>query len=73
MKLIKAVEPPCPCMVKLWEFYNTQVDDNGNATLGIGSIVECDCGQEYTFSDTQRDGKFWIKRYQRPLRTEALL
>jgi hypothetical protein len=62
VKLIKAVEPPCPCDIKLWEFYNTQVDDHGNATLGTGSIVECDCGTEYVLNNTKLSGRFWAKR-----------
>lgn len=62
MKIIKQAEPPCPCTVKLWEFYAAQADENGSPTLGIGSIVECDCTTQYTLSDSQRDGKFWIKR-----------
>lgn len=61
MIIVKRTEPPHPCMNLLWDFYNTQVDETGLALLGVGSIVECDCGSQYTLSDSQRDGKFWVK------------
>lgn len=67
MKVVKEVPPPHPCTTLLWDFYNRQSDDNGVPTLGIGSIVECDCGSQYTLSDSQLDGKFWMKRTLREL------
>lgn len=59
MKLIKRVEPPCPCVAKLYEFAQSQAD-----TLYLGSQVECDCGQLYTMTESQRDGFFWTRAYR---------
>lgn len=59
MKLIKAVGPECPCITRLWEFYNAQADEDGKPLLGTGTVVECDCGKRYTLTDSQRDGKYW--------------
>ena len=62
MKLIKAVPPPCPCQIKIHEFYLTQVDENGNPTLGVGSVVECDCGQNWVLTDFPTQGKVWVRK-----------
>lgn len=72
MKVIERVEPPCPCPSKLWDFYNSQADDDGRAALGLGSVVECDCGQAYTLSESQRDGRYWVKRVT-PLRAKVTM
>ncbi len=60
MKVVYSRPPECRCTEKLWDFYNAQ-----DPALGVGSIVECDCGQRWTLSDSQRDGKFWIKKVLR--------
>lgn len=59
MKLIKRNEPPCPCMTKLWDFYQLNADQG--VILGIGSVVECDCGTCYALDNSQFDGNFWKK------------
>lgn len=70
MKLIKRVDPPCPCLIKVHEFYLAQADEDGNNTLGVGSIVECDCGQNWQLQDFRTQGKQWVRvgrDYPRPL------
>lgn len=62
MKLIKQVDPPCPCQIKIHEFFLTQVDENGNSTLGVGSVVECDCGQHWVYMDFPGQGKVWVRK-----------
>lgn len=57
IKVIKAAPVPCPCHQKLAQF-----DQDTTLTLGVGSIVECDCGTQYTLADSQRDGLHWVKR-----------
>lgn len=59
MILIKRTEPPCACTTKLWDFYAVLADEG--TTLGVGSVVECDCGAHYVLSESQYDGKFWKK------------
>lgn len=54
MKLIDEKPPACPCQHKLWDFY-----DQAGRTWGIGTKVECDCGQQYVLAESQGDGKFW--------------
>lgn len=63
MKLIKGVNPPCPCMIKLAEYRMAQVDEDGNSILGPGTIVECDCGIQYVLESTLYNGMFW-RRYK---------
>lgn len=62
MKLIKQVDPPCPCQIKIHEFSLTQVDENGNSILGVGSVVECDCGQHWVYMDFPGQGKVWVRK-----------
>lgn len=61
MKLIKRVEPPCPCPIKLHEFHLTQADKDGNNAVGVGSVVECDCGQNWQLQDFRTQGKMWVR------------
>jgi hypothetical protein len=65
MRVIKKMGPPCPCPAKLWDFYNSQADADGNPTLGVGTVIECDCLTQYTLCDSQREGRVWIKRVLR--------
>lgn len=58
IKVIVAAPVPCPCYDKLAVF-----DRDTTLKLGIGSIVECDCGQRYTLADSQRDGQHWVKQF----------
>lgn len=70
MKLIKAAPAPCPCQAKLWEFYNAQACDESTCpdTWGIGTQVECDCGVVYTLAESQREGRYWVKKVLRTMR-----
>lgn len=70
MRVIKKMGPPCPCPAKLWDFYNSQTDDAGLPTLGVGTVIECDCLTQYTLSDSQREGRVWIKRVLRGAPTD---
>lgn len=63
MKIIKLVEPPCPCHSKLFA-YTKQVRAEGTR-ISLGTVVECDCGRMYKLGDHQRDGEYWEQ--QRPL------
>lgn len=58
MKLIYNRPPACPCTEKLWAFINQYGEDR---QPGVGSLVECDCGAQYTLAESQKDGRFWIK------------
>lgn len=57
IKVIHAAPIPCRCYDKLAVF-----DQDTTLKLGIGSIVECDCGQRYTLADSQREGQHWVKQ-----------
>jgi hypothetical protein len=58
LKLIHVAPVPCPCYIKL-EAFDKQYADR---PLGVGSVVECDCGQRYTLTDSQREGPAWVKQ-----------
>lgn len=61
MKLIKKVEPACPCLIKIYDFIQDQFDEHGNSLLGVGSVVECDCGQHWQLQDFRSQGKQWVR------------
>jgi hypothetical protein len=58
MKVVHHVNPPCDCHPKIEQFALERAD--AGHPLGLGSIVECDCGQEYRLTDSQRDGAHWV-------------
>lgn len=33
--------------------------DPRSKELGVGSLVECDCGKKYELKSDQREGRFW--------------
>jgi hypothetical protein len=63
MKLIHHAKDPCRCHDKLEEYEKGLAE---GVVLGVGSIVECDCGERYKLIDDQREGPFW-KRIIPPL------
>lgn len=72
MKVIHNRPQPCSCTEKLWD-YLIELQGQHGTVLGIGSIVECDCGQRWTLSESQRDGRFWVKRVLRDKLTMTTL
>ncbi len=61
MKLIKKVDPACPCLIKIYDFIQDQFDEHGNSLLGVGSVVECDCGQQWQLQDFRTQGRQWVR------------
>lgn len=62
MKLVKLIEPPCPCHSRLFA-YQKEAAAQGRR-FALGTEVQCDCGRLYTLRNGQRDGDYWqqIKR-----------
>lgn len=54
MIIIKKVDPPHACLAALSVITDTQ-------GLWLGSIVECDCGQQYILTDHPMEGRYWGK------------
>lgn len=58
MRLVKNVElpkAPCPCRDNLRNFLMEF------GPLGVGSIVECDCGKHYVLGETAGVGFWWTQ------------
>lgn len=60
MKIIHEVPPPCGCHVKLEEFRRER-----GGSWGLGTIVQCDCGQHYLLES----GGIRAERYWKPVST----
>lgn len=54
MIIIKKVDRPHGCLAAL--SVNPEVQE-----LWLGSIVECDCGQQYILRDDPMEGQYWAK------------
>jgi hypothetical protein len=63
MKLIHHAKDSCRCPDKIVEYERGLAE---GVVLGVGSVVECDCGERYKLTDDQREGPFW-KRVIPPL------
>lgn len=50
MKIIHENPAPCLCNIKRDQFL-AQRQQSGFADLGVGSVVECDCGAQYMLSE----------------------
>lgn len=56
-KIIRRIARPHPCAAELAEVDTTD--------LGPGSIAECSCGNQFEWTDDQRDGLHWSRLLRR--------
>lgn len=62
MKLVKLVEPQCPCHSKLFAFTASQRESG--IQISVGTVAECDCGRVYKLQEHQFDGEYWEQQRQ---------
>lgn len=54
-EIVKLVPKPHPCEAEI----QTTIGDP--ETLGLGTVVECSCGQQFKLEENQREGRYWSR------------
>lgn len=60
MEIVLEIPEPCDSVSKIKKFC-AERQQAGYRDLGMGSIVLCDCGEQFILNETAEFGREWIK------------